>query len=130
MFLKVIFIAVLVGLMIFGYIKIFGREQFGYREQGNESAENKNLKDENSDIIIFKNNTKEDAGNAEGVEGENTGDLIWDAEEENKKEEDLELASAKADKWVLSFNRERIKRGIFQYETQEEIKESKARTSF
>jgi len=46
------------------------------------------------------------------------------------KEEALELASTKADEIISSFDRERIKRSIFQYTTQEEIKELKAKTSF
>jgi len=46
------------------------------------------------------------------------------------REEALELASTKADEIISSFDRERIKRSIFQYDTQEEIKESKAKTSF
>jgi len=45
------------------------------------------------------------------------------------KEEALELASAKADDLVSSFDKERIKRSIFQYGTHEEIKQSKAKTS-
>ena len=46
------------------------------------------------------------------------------------KEEALELASLKADEIISSFDKERIKRNIFQYATTEEIKESKAKTSF
>ena len=49
---------------------------------------------------------------------------------ENVKEVALELASTKADEIVSLFDRERLKRNIFQYITHEKIKESKARTSF
>ena len=50
-------------------------------------------------------------------------------EYENAKEEALELAGAKADELIDSFDKERGKRSIFQYKTTEEIKHSKAKTS-
>lgn len=46
------------------------------------------------------------------------------------QQEALEFASTKADEIVSSFDKERVKRNIFQYGTHEEIKESKAKTSF
>jgi len=46
------------------------------------------------------------------------------------QQEALEFASTKADEVVSSFDKERVKRSIFQYGTHEEIKESKAKTSF
>lgn len=49
---------------------------------------------------------------------------------ENTKEEALELASTKADEIISYYDQERIKRSIFQYETHDDIKESKAKTSF
>ena len=49
---------------------------------------------------------------------------------EKIKEEALEIASTKADIIIESFDRERTKRSIFQYETTEDIKKSKAQTSF
>lgn len=48
---------------------------------------------------------------------------------ENIKEEALEIARVKADEVVDSFDRERVKRSIFQYETTEAVKISKAKTS-
>lgn len=48
---------------------------------------------------------------------------------ENVKEEALEIAKIKADEVVDSFDRERLKRSIFQYETTEAVKISKAKTS-
>jgi len=48
---------------------------------------------------------------------------------ENAKEEALELAGARADEIIDSFDRERGKRSAFQYKTTEEIKHSKAQTS-
>ena len=50
-------------------------------------------------------------------------------EYEEAKEEALELASAKAETLVESYEHERAKRERFQYETTEDIKEQKARTS-
>ncbi len=49
---------------------------------------------------------------------------------ENLRNDALELASARADEIIYLFERERIKRSVFQYETHEEIKRSKAKTSF
>lgn len=49
---------------------------------------------------------------------------------EEAKEEALMIAGAKADEILDSFEKEREKRSIFQYETTEEIKKSKAKTSF
>ncbi|MBI5881321.1 hypothetical protein HZB90_04280 [archaeon] len=49
---------------------------------------------------------------------------------ENMKEEAMEIAGTKADEIISSFDREREKRSMFQYETTEEIKNSKAQTSF
>ncbi len=54
--------------------------------------------------------------------------LIEDYEE--AKEEALELAGLKTDELLQSFDYERIKESRFQYETTEEIKQSKAKTSF
>ena len=54
--------------------------------------------------------------------------LLEDYEE--AKEEALEIASAKADSLVESFDNERRKRSVFQYETTDEIKSTKAETSF
>ncbi len=48
---------------------------------------------------------------------------------ENIKEEALEIARTKADEIIDSFDRERAKRSIFQYETTEAVKSNKARTS-
>ncbi|MCX6707430.1 MAG: hypothetical protein NT001_04805 [Candidatus Woesearchaeota archaeon] len=48
---------------------------------------------------------------------------------EAAKEEVLEIMQSKADAIIDSFDRERGKRSIFQYETTEEIKNSKANTS-
>ncbi|RLE43793.1 hypothetical protein DRJ19_02040, partial [Candidatus Woesearchaeota archaeon] len=44
--------------------------------------------------------------------------------------EALEFASTKADELISSFDKERVKRNVFQYGMHEEIKESKAKTSF
>ncbi|MEM3374052.1 MAG: hypothetical protein QXE31_02405 [Candidatus Woesearchaeota archaeon] len=49
---------------------------------------------------------------------------------ETIKNEALELAYNKADEILDYYDKERIKRNIFQYETHEEIKKSKAKTSF
>ena len=49
---------------------------------------------------------------------------------ESIKEEAMEIAKIKADEIIDSFDKERTKRSIFQYETTEEIKSAKARTSF
>ena len=46
------------------------------------------------------------------------------------QQEALEFASTKADEVISSFDKERVKRNIFQYGMHEEIKESKAKTSF
>ncbi|HLC80965.1 MAG TPA: hypothetical protein VJG31_04295 [Candidatus Nanoarchaeia archaeon] len=54
--------------------------------------------------------------------------LLEDYEE--IKEEALEIAGAKADTLIYSFDQERTKRSIFQYETTEEIKLGKAGVSF
>lgn len=48
---------------------------------------------------------------------------------EAAKEEAQEITQQKADMIIDSFDRERDKRSIFQYETTEEIKSSKAKTS-
>lgn len=45
------------------------------------------------------------------------------------QEEALEIAWAKADALLENFDRERIKRSVFQYETLEEVKKTKAQTS-
>lgn len=50
-------------------------------------------------------------------------------EYEEVKDEALELAGVKADELVQSFDFERIKRSRIQYQTTNEIKENKARTS-
>ncbi len=49
---------------------------------------------------------------------------------ENIKEQALTIAGVKADELIDSFDKERVKREVFQYETTEEIKMSKAKTSF
>jgi len=46
------------------------------------------------------------------------------------QQEALEFASTKADELISSFDKERVKRNVFQYGMHEEIKESKAKTSF
>lgn len=53
--------------------------------------------------------------------------LIEDYEE--AKEEALDLAGLKSDELIQSFDYERVKRSRFQYETTEDIKHAKARTS-
>jgi uncharacterized protein (UPF0332 family) len=49
---------------------------------------------------------------------------------EEVKEEAMEIAGVRADEIISSFDKEREKRSIFQYETTEQIKASKAATSF
>jgi uncharacterized protein (UPF0332 family) len=48
---------------------------------------------------------------------------------ENAREESLKLAGLGADEIIESFDFERVKRGNIQYQTTEEIKKSKAKTS-
>ena len=48
---------------------------------------------------------------------------------EEAKEEALDIMGKKADEIILSFDKEREKRSVFQYETTEEIKRAKAKTS-
>ncbi|MFH0869617.1 MAG: hypothetical protein V1866_01005 [archaeon] len=48
---------------------------------------------------------------------------------EEAMEEALEMAGARADEIISSFDKERKKRSEFQYETSEDLKESKASTS-
>ena len=50
-------------------------------------------------------------------------------EYENSKEEALNLAGIKADSLIESFDREKTKRGIIQYQTDEIDKQAKAKTS-
>jgi len=54
--------------------------------------------------------------------------LIEDYEE--AKEEALEIIGRKTDEIISSFDKEMEKRSFFQYETTEEIKRAKAKTSF
>ncbi len=49
---------------------------------------------------------------------------------EQAQEDALEIASIKADTLLESLDHERKKRSLFQYETTEEIKQTKAQTSF
>lgn len=49
---------------------------------------------------------------------------------EESKEEALEIISSKVDTLIKSFDFERKKRSIFQYQMDERIKKSKASTSF
>lgn len=49
---------------------------------------------------------------------------------ETAKEEALDIAGAKADIILDSFDKEREKRSVFQYSTDEKIKGNKAKTSF
>lgn len=51
-------------------------------------------------------------------------------EYEKLQEEALAIAAARADNIISSFDQERTKRALFQYETTDEIKSSKAATSF
>jgi len=48
---------------------------------------------------------------------------------ENAKEEALEIIGSKTDDLISSFDKELDKRSLFQYETTEEIKRAKAKTS-
>ena len=48
---------------------------------------------------------------------------------EKAKDEALEIAGTRADLMIDSFDKERVKRSAFQYETTEQIKSSKAQTS-
>lgn len=48
---------------------------------------------------------------------------------EESRNDALEIAGAKADEIIGSFDKERVKRSVFQYETTEEIKKTKAETS-
>lgn len=48
---------------------------------------------------------------------------------EDAKEEALEIVRTKADSLISSFDKELDKRAVFQYETTEEIKRAKAKTS-
>lgn len=48
---------------------------------------------------------------------------------EDAKEEALEIIRTKADSLISSFDKELDKRAVFQYETTEEIKRAKAKTS-
>lgn len=50
-------------------------------------------------------------------------------EYENIMEEALEVASAKAEEIIENYDREKVKRGRFQYNMDEQIKEQKAKTS-
>lgn len=49
---------------------------------------------------------------------------------ENIQEEALTIAAARAEEIIGTFDQERMKRSFFQYETTEEIKRTKATTSF
>jgi len=50
-------------------------------------------------------------------------------EYENAKEDALEIIGSKTDEIISSFDKELDKRSIFQYETTEEVKKAKAKTS-
>ena len=50
-------------------------------------------------------------------------------EYENAREDALEIIGSKTDEIISSFDKELDKRSIFQYETTEEVKRAKARTS-